>query len=430
MFSTQKINDYATKPGVKISDSYNFMKILQTPRDHGIHDEVWRDIQNLTSVTTGLGTKEVEIDDGKGGKKKVAVPETGITYTTDDHQRYLNWKKEKLQQLQGETFKQAIREMWSEFKKDNRTAQIEYLENLHPWLKQERDESVAAIKWAYNELGKYYITGGKPTVSLMEFLYAAKTDPGLAELVGPLIDSVMNSQNNDISAVNLAKRIRVTESTQTKFDTWFKRGALDINRIDTKTDLEYVLSLLTPEKRAQYEAMKDEKEKVEYLVNASKNDSTAIRLEIEWLIQNTNVDNRDEYSKQIANLWNMGPLKNEDRIKLMDSVSTNLWGSNVMNNVPVPIQVNIFNFYKDIGPGNIDQINQRSMMMHLNQLGWENYNAFQTLTDILIKERQAPGMIKHNIGNVKFQEGLMKDDPTGHLLEAIKFLNLSLIKDR
>ena len=104
-------------------------------------------------------------------------------YTPSDHEKYLEYKKKQLEQLQGESVKQAVREMYDSFKNTRNFAEMQYLEKEFPFLTEEKQQYVELQKWALEMLGEYYSTGGKPTQKMLEFIYAAKTDPNLKTIV-------------------------------------------------------------------------------------------------------------------------------------------------------------------------------------------------------------------------------------------------------
>jgi len=112
--------------------------------------------------------------------------EVQAIYTVSDHERFEAYKKKQLEQLQGETLKQSIREMYDQFKNARNFAEMQYLEREFPFLVEEKQQYVQLQQWALEMLGEYYSTGGKPTKRMIEFIYAAKTDPNLAAIVDNL----------------------------------------------------------------------------------------------------------------------------------------------------------------------------------------------------------------------------------------------------
>lgn len=120
-----------------------------------------------------------------------------LTYTLSDHEKYMKYKQRKMEQLQGETLKQSVREMYDKFKTDRNFAEMNWLEQEFPWIKEEKQKYVELQKWALEMLGEYYSTGGKPTQKMLEFTYAAKTDPALHAIVQQL-QTAFNTPGNSV----------------------------------------------------------------------------------------------------------------------------------------------------------------------------------------------------------------------------------------
>jgi hypothetical protein len=109
-----------------------------------------------------------------------------ITYTVSDHEKYMEYKKNKMAQLEGETLKQEVREMYDKYKAQRNYAEMDFLEKEFPWIKEEKQQFADLNKWALDMLSEYHSTGGKPTQKMLEFMYAVKTDENLKKIVNNL----------------------------------------------------------------------------------------------------------------------------------------------------------------------------------------------------------------------------------------------------
>lgn len=116
--------------------------------------------------------------------------------TGGDYAAYMDYKKRKMQQLQAESLKSTIREMYAAFRAEKNFAEMEYLEKEFPFLISEKEEYVRTQQWIMENVADFYATGGKPTAKQLLFQYALKTDPRLQEMAKPVSEAFLKGDNN------------------------------------------------------------------------------------------------------------------------------------------------------------------------------------------------------------------------------------------
>lgn len=114
-----------------------------------------------------------------------------------DYAAYMDYKKRKLQQLQAESLKQQIREMYSTFRNEKNFAEMEYLEREFPFIIEEKKEFVRTQQWVMENIADFYANGGKPTAKQLLFQYALKTDDRLREMAGPIANAFFNANRDN-----------------------------------------------------------------------------------------------------------------------------------------------------------------------------------------------------------------------------------------